>query len=110
MSYSINSICWRHIFHLLAGVSDYAEIVEEDSDYSNPTNRDYVLDRESITLEDILGEGQFGDVHRGVYVDATGAHHDVAIKTCKVAENEDTRQLETRAEKFLEEACKSSNL
>ena len=91
---------------LLAGVSDYAEIVEEDSDYSNPTNRDYELERGSISLECTLGEGQFGDVYRGVYVDEDGVRQDVAVKTCKVSENEDARQLEARAEKFLGEACK----
>ena len=35
-----------------------------------------------------------------------GKEADVAVKTCKVVEDEDTRKLESRAEKFLEEACK----
>ena len=30
---------------------------------------DYEIDRDRITLGDILGEGQFGDVHRGIYHD-----------------------------------------
>ena len=50
-------------------MSDYAEIVEDDADYSNPTNRDYEVDRDRVTLVSVLGEGQFGDVHKGVYVD-----------------------------------------
>ena len=29
--------------------------------------KDYELSRDRIELEDILGEGQFGDVHKGNY-------------------------------------------
>ena len=55
-----------------AGVSDYAEIVEpDDTDYSSPTTRrDFEVARERVTLVSVLGEGQFGDVHKGVYVDS----------------------------------------
>ena len=52
---------------LVTGISDYAEIVDDDPDYSNPTTKDYELDRERITFVSVLGEGQFGDVHKGVY-------------------------------------------
>jgi focal adhesion kinase 1 len=46
---------------------DYAEIVdEEDADYSSPT-RDFELDRSRLDLVEIIGEGQFGDVFRGIY-------------------------------------------
>ncbi|KAI0236774.1 Focal adhesion kinase 1 [Lamellibrachia satsuma] len=79
-------------------ISDYAEIVEEDGDYSTPGAIDYEIDRDRITLGDILGEGQFGDVHRGIYHDVNGTEVDVAIKTCKVDSDESV------AEKFLEEA------
>lgn len=60
--------------------------------------RDYVLIREQIELMDILGEGQFGDVHKGIYKYKDGTQIAVAVKTCK-GDAEAT-------EKFLEEACK----
>ena len=64
------------------------------------SGRDYEISRELINLEDILGEGQFGDVHKGSFTDKDGERVSVAVKTCKV-DSEDSR-----AEKFLEEACK----
>ncbi|GFO19038.1 focal adhesion kinase 1 [Plakobranchus ocellatus] len=90
-------------------ISDYAEIVEEEDDYSTPdgkqkkrsvrkTTRDYEIPREHIRLVEILGEGQFGDVYKGMYFDKEGMQVPVAIKTCK----EDGE--ETMTEKFLEEA------
>lgn len=69
---------------------DYAEIVDEDGDYSTPAGlslfwvksilfhndnhftlfcsaQDYELVRNQIELTGIIGEGQFGDVHKGTY-------------------------------------------
>ncbi|KPJ07688.1 Focal adhesion kinase 1 [Papilio machaon] len=43
---------------------DYAEIVDDDADYSTPAVRDYELVRNQIELTGIIGEGQFGDVHK----------------------------------------------
>lgn len=82
------------------GVSeDYAEIVDEEGDYSTPATKDYELCRSNIVLGDIIGEGQFGDVHKGTYVlKADNQVVPVAIKTCKV----ETEQA--MGEKFLEEA------
>lgn len=82
------------------GISeDYAEIVDEEGDYSTPATKDYELSRSHITLGDIIGEGQFGDVHKGTYTSkADNQVIPVAIKTCKV-ETEDSM-----GEKFLEEA------
>ena len=76
--------------------------------------RDYEIDRSRVELHDIIGEGQFGDVHKGVYhvpshqisqsnlnnPDAAKGHLPIAVKTCKV------EGRESMAEKFLEEACK----
>ncbi|XP_075985717.1 protein tyrosine kinase 2 Fak isoform X8 [Anticarsia gemmatalis] len=95
---------------------DYAEIVDDDADYSTPTVRDYELVRNQIELTGIIGEGQFGDVHKGT-CRVTSAKHPslrraagavasprgdavlpVAVKTCKMDADLDT------AEKFLEEA------
>lgn len=63
------------------------------------TAKDYELERSSIDVGEIIGEGQFGDVHTGMYRARDGSNVPVAIKTCKV-ESEGTM-----AEKFLEEAC-----
>ncbi|CAH1253597.1 PTK2 [Branchiostoma lanceolatum] len=76
---------------------DYAEIVDDD-DYSMPATKDYEIAREKIVLGAIIGEGQFGDVHRGVYKSKEEGNLDVAVKTCKMD------CTDTVAEKFLEEA------
>ncbi|XP_072170452.1 focal adhesion kinase 1-like isoform X2 [Diadema setosum] len=75
---------------------DYAEIVDED-DYAMPAAKDYEIARELVSLVQTIGEGQFGDVHKGVYIDQD-ERVEVAVKTCKV---ESTQAL---GERFLEEA------
>uniref|UniRef100_A0A0B7BAE7 non-specific protein-tyrosine kinase n=1 Tax=Arion vulgaris TaxID=1028688 RepID=A0A0B7BAE7_9EUPU len=97
------------LFHGNERISDYAEIVEDEDDYSTPDGkhkgrhvrrktRDNEIPREHIRLVEILGEGQFGDVYKGMYFDKEGMQVPVAIKTCK-EEGEDTM-----TDKFLEEA------
>ena len=77
---------------------DYAEIVDEEGDYSSPA-KDYELDRQRIELSEIIGEGQFGDVHKGLFKPSGGCDsHYIAVKTCKA----DTDV--SMADKFLEEA------
>ena len=79
---------------------DYAEIVDEESaDYSSPS-KDFELNRDSVDLSEILGQGQFGDVYGGHYSHPCGTDIPVAVKTCKLEAGEGT------AEKILEEACK----
>ncbi|CAL4066426.1 unnamed protein product [Meganyctiphanes norvegica] len=80
------------------GSEDYAEIVDDEGDYSTPATKDYELERTNIDVGEIIGEGQFGDVHTGMYKSRDGSHVHVAIKTCKV-ESEGSM-----TEKFLEEA------
>ncbi|XP_035219377.1 focal adhesion kinase 1-like isoform X3 [Stegodyphus dumicola] len=77
---------------------DYAEIVEEEGDYSTPIVKDYELKRTDVILGEIIGEGQFGDVHKGTYISKDGHMLAVAVKTCKVESEE------SMGEKFLEEA------
>jgi focal adhesion kinase 1 len=95
---------------------DYSELhtavqdVDEEGDYSTPTSRNYELQRDQITLNEIIGIGQFGDVFIGSCrirltskTEGTGSDEDVisvAVKTCKA-----DADLKT-SEKFLEEACK----
>ncbi|XP_014476584.1 PREDICTED: focal adhesion kinase 1 isoform X5 [Dinoponera quadriceps] len=74
---------------------DYAEIVDEEGDYSTPATRDYEIVRNQVELGEIIGEGQFGNVHKGSYKGRDGQTIAVAVKTCKV---------DATAEKFLEEA------
>lgn len=95
-----------------------------DNDYSTPAARNYELDRTQISLNEIIGVGQFGDVHIGtcginksqkpittsdessqgdIVAAANGEDKNtihVAVKTCKA-----DADLVT-SEKFLEEACK----
>lgn len=103
---------------------------EEEGDYSTPAARNYELDRTQITLNEIIGIGQFGDVHIGTCrvkqksssqqsqhkddssLEEEGATNGdnnnegklgtihVAVKTCKADADM------TTSEKFLEEACK----
>lgn len=65
----------------------------------------YELHRDQVELGEIIGEGQFGDVHKGVcHMRSTKNKPSnavaVAIKTCKTDADIAT------TDKFLEEACK----
>lgn len=65
--------------------------------------RDYDLDRSDVELGDIIGQGQFGDVHQGMC--STNKDKEkipVAVKTCKLDADAGT------ADRILEEACKYS--
>ncbi|KAM5211317.1 focal adhesion kinase 1 isoform 11-T28 [Hipposideros larvatus] len=84
---------------------DYAEIIDEEDTYTMPSKsygideaRDYEIQRERIELGRCIGEGQFGDVHQGVYVSPENPALAVAIKTCKNCTSDSVR------EKFLQEA------
>ncbi|XP_051519057.1 focal adhesion kinase 1-like isoform X7 [Myxocyprinus asiaticus] len=85
---------------------DYAEIIDEEDTYTMPSTQcygldsaqDYEIQRERIELGRCIGEGQFGDVHQGVYVSSENPSLSVAIKTCKNSTSDSVR------EKFLQEA------
>ncbi|CAN0124917.1 unnamed protein product [Lampetra planeri] len=62
---------------------DYAEIPDDDSTYCCLPVRRGEVARASVRVSECLGEGQFGDVHRGVYTDQDGVEVPVAVKTCK---------------------------
>nr|XP_056710158.1 focal adhesion kinase 1 isoform X6 [Euleptes europaea] len=82
----------------ISGDDDYAEIIDEEDTYTMPSTRDYEIQRERIELGRCIGEGQFGDVHQGVYVTPENPAMAVAIKTCKNCTSDSVR------EKFLQEA------
>ncbi|XP_047217663.1 focal adhesion kinase 1-like isoform X9 [Girardinichthys multiradiatus] len=84
---------------------DYAEIIDEEDTYTMPSKyygldqaRDYEIQRDCIELGRCIGEGQFGDVHQGVYINQENPALSVAVKTCKNSTSDSVR------EKFLQEA------
>ncbi|XP_077349529.1 focal adhesion kinase 1 isoform X16 [Lithobates pipiens] len=84
---------------------DYAEIIDEEDTYTMPSKNygldeagDYEIQRDRIELGRCIGEGQFGDVHQGVYMSPENPALSVAIKTCKNCTSDSVR------EKFLQEA------
>uniref|UniRef100_A0A8C9RBK7 non-specific protein-tyrosine kinase n=1 Tax=Scleropages formosus TaxID=113540 RepID=A0A8C9RBK7_SCLFO len=83
---------------LFTETDDYAEIIDEEDTYTMPSTRDYEIQRDRMELGRCIGEGQFGDVHQGVYVSPDNSSMSVAIKTCKNCTSDSVR------EKFLQEA------
>uniref|UniRef100_A0A8C4EJU3 Focal adhesion kinase 1 n=1 Tax=Dicentrarchus labrax TaxID=13489 RepID=A0A8C4EJU3_DICLA len=88
-----------------AETDDYAEIIDEEDTYTMPSKyygldqaRDYEIQRDRIELGRCIGEGQFGDVHQGVYISPENPALSVAVKTCKNSTSDSVR------EKFLQEA------
>lgn len=89
----------------LGDFNDYAEINDDDDDdYAHVmAAKDYEISRDDLVLDDIIGQGQFGDVYSGTYTMKNSQQLAVAIKTYKV-ELEKEQDDATRSEKFLEEA------
>uniref|UniRef100_A0A3B3Y3V6 Focal adhesion kinase 1 n=1 Tax=Poecilia mexicana TaxID=48701 RepID=A0A3B3Y3V6_9TELE len=85
-------------FDVLLKTDDYAEIIDEEDTYTMPSTRDYEIQRDCIELGRCIGEGQFGDVHQGVYISQENPALSVAVKTCKNSTSDSVR------EKFLQEA------
>lgn len=77
---------------------DYDEIDDDGDDYATPSAQNRELSRSRLTLDKIIGEGQFGDVYRGTYRTLDDSLLAVAVKTCK-PESE-----KIMGESFLEEA------
>nr|XP_057941999.1 focal adhesion kinase 1-like isoform X12 [Doryrhamphus excisus] len=82
----------------LKETDDYAEIIDEEDTYTMPSTQDYEIQRDRIELGRCIGEGQFGDVHQGVYISPENPALSVAVKTCKNSTSDSVR------EKFLQEA------
>uniref|UniRef100_A0AAY4BWN0 Protein kinase domain-containing protein n=1 Tax=Denticeps clupeoides TaxID=299321 RepID=A0AAY4BWN0_9TELE len=85
------------LFCICFETDDYTEIIDEDT-YTFPSIRDYEVDRDRIELGRCIGQGQFGDVHQGVYKIPGNPVFAVAVKTCKSSTADSVR------EKFLQEA------
>lgn len=73
---------------------DYAEVSANEAH----NDQQWLCDPSSIQFGESIGEGQFGDVFRGVLSTQNG-EQPVAIKTCKPDSTEDQRH------KFLQEAA-----
>uniref|UniRef100_A0A672M7F4 Focal adhesion kinase 1 n=1 Tax=Sinocyclocheilus grahami TaxID=75366 RepID=A0A672M7F4_SINGR len=96
---------WEHLdlkyYFPFSETDDYAEIIDEEDTYTMPSSeyhRDYEIQRDRIELGRCIGEGQFGDVHQGIYICPENPALSVAIKTCKNCTSDSVR------EKFLQEA------
>uniref|UniRef100_A0A3Q3B6H8 Focal adhesion kinase 1 n=1 Tax=Kryptolebias marmoratus TaxID=37003 RepID=A0A3Q3B6H8_KRYMA len=89
---------FSRLLSVLAETDDYAEIIDEEDTYTMPSTRDYEIQRDRIELGRCIGEGQFGDVHQGVYISPDNPALSVAVKTCKNSTSDSVR------EKFLQEA------
>uniref|UniRef100_A0A672MA70 Focal adhesion kinase 1 n=1 Tax=Sinocyclocheilus grahami TaxID=75366 RepID=A0A672MA70_SINGR len=100
---------WEHLdlkyYFPFSETDDYAEIIDEEDTYTMPSKyygldeaRDYEIQRDRIELGRCIGEGQFGDVHQGIYICPENPALSVAIKTCKNCTSDSVR------EKFLQEA------
>ncbi|CAJ0594261.1 unnamed protein product [Cylicocyclus nassatus] len=56
---------------------------------NSAVNHDLRIRREHVTLKELIGGGQFGNVYRGTFADPGGPSMTVAVKVCKM-ENEPT--------------------
>ncbi|XP_018618432.2 focal adhesion kinase 1-like isoform X4 [Scleropages formosus] len=83
---------------VVSETDDYAEIVDEEDVHTMPSTRDYEIQRDRVELGRCIGEGQFGDVHQGIYSTPEHPCLPVAVKTCKNCTSDNVR------EKFLQEA------
>uniref|UniRef100_H2YTL0 non-specific protein-tyrosine kinase n=1 Tax=Ciona savignyi TaxID=51511 RepID=H2YTL0_CIOSA len=66
----------------------------------SPRDFDYEINRDNIHVVTTVGEGQFGDVHKGIYSTREIPEMPVAIKTCKF-QGQDGMGM---ADRLLEEA------
>ena len=91
---------------------------DDEGDYADVLSPEYEIDRRQIQMIESLGNGQYGEVYRGILkvkqLNSPKKHFhslqtdqqlqiNIAIKTCKM---QDTATTET----FLDEACMIINL
>ncbi|CAF0874579.1 unnamed protein product [Rotaria sp. Silwood1] len=70
---------------------------DSNGDYADVLASDYQIDRKQIHMIESLGNGQFGEVYRGILKTDQQLEINIAIKTCKMQDAATT-------EAFLEEA------
>nr|CDQ02182.1 BMA-KIN-32, isoform d [Brugia malayi] len=72
--------------------------VNDELTFTPSKNTNLLVDRSRVTLEELLGDGQFGNVYRGTFMKENGQIDAVAVKVCKM----DCEIVERQ--NFLEEA------
>ncbi|KAK6106109.1 Protein tyrosine kinase family protein [Brugia pahangi] len=72
--------------------------VNDELTFTPSKNTNLLVDRSRVTLEELLGDGQFGNVYRGTFMKENGQIDAVAVKVCKM----DSEIVERQ--NFLEEA------
>jgi len=77
-----------------SGSEDYAKSMASEPDLQ--------LDRNSIRLEELIGDGLFGNVYRGSFTDYKKRRHAVAVKVCR--NDDECQDLHTSNKYLLEEA------
>lgn len=65
---------------------------------------DLKLDRNCIRLEELIGDGLFGNVYRGSFLDNRRRRLPVAVKVCR--NDDECQDFQTSNKYLLEEACK----
>ncbi|KAG7235259.1 hypothetical protein INR49_002864 [Caranx melampygus] len=75
----VSSATHSFIVRVHKETDDYAEIIDEEDTYTMPSTRDYEIQRDRIELGRCIGEGQFGDVHQGVYISPFDHPHIVKL-------------------------------
>ncbi|KAL3998181.1 Protein tyrosine kinase family protein [Acanthocheilonema viteae] len=72
--------------------------INSDLTLTSSKDDNLLVDRSRVTLEELLGDGQFGNVYRGTFMKEDGLIDAVAVKVCKM----DGETMERQ--NFLEEA------
>ncbi|UJR35517.1 hypothetical protein I4U23_028271 [Adineta vaga] len=86
----------HHSLELLSSQTD-TDNDDINGDYADVLSSDYHIDRKQIHMIESLGNGQFGEVYRGILKTDQQVEINIAIKTCKMQDSATT-------EAFLEEA------
>ncbi|OZC12471.1 hypothetical protein X798_00102 [Onchocerca flexuosa] len=72
--------------------------IDGESTSTSSDDANILLDRSRVTLEELLGDGQFGNVYKGTFMKENGLIDKVAVKVCKM----DSEAMEKQ--NFLDEA------
>ncbi|CAF4393564.1 unnamed protein product, partial [Adineta steineri] len=77
-------------YHRSNGVDDDDDDNDSNGDYADVLSSEYQIDRKQIQMIDSLGNGQFGEVYRGILRTDQQLEINIAIKTCKLQDSATT--------------------